>query len=1451
MDGNQLFWATGIDNTKLNANVDQAINAFRRLSTSVNKELDTIEARWGKMLSATKVKFDNPVDPAMIASIKSQIQQLDEVIKNQIQALASYASSYDKAIEKINKAAQAVGKSIPKNSPLQPTVDNIQKSVRDTDRELSYMEKIYKRAIGYLVAYGSINWAQSLITQMITVKGQFDQLRVAINAFIGDAEQGQIVFEQLTTLAVKSPFQLLDITDSAKQLLAYGVAAKDVTESVRMLSDVSAGSGQSIKDIAYLYGTSLTQGRLYARDLFQFANRGIPIYGELAKVMGIGTEELAKQVKLGKVGFNELKAAIEGMTQAGGQYYGLSDQLAETTYGKISNLKDRWQLALNEMGTQNDGIVSTAVAGLTGLINNWEEVSKALSVMITTYGAYRVALMIASVETSGYGLKTLALRGYLITTASAQKLLNSAVLSNPYALAAMAIITVASALYIYKDNMDAVKNANESFKNAQDEANAALQEWERSVNDAMNTMKNSNATDLEKQKALQLLKKELPGYIDWNNKQAVSELNVAKATKYANEQSERKAKLMLYQQADTQRQIMAASQETIKTLEQAMKTPQTQWEFAATQTMLNKQRLIYNQAAEEYKLYTTRIKEYDELQKAAEIAANEEIVKNKEYFTEKMQEAQNKLDAMPVSEKGSKQWKALEAEIRAASKALEAYNMKQGGKSVVDKSDQQNADRQRDLDEKAKAAEIKAKESALAIEHAGIDGMQEGFAKQQAQIDINFRKSELESEKRTNEAIKNEIKRQETLWQIANPDFKKTGKVFATPTVTRANLPKDVQQELDNYDKVASLNKLNSEKELYKRLIDANQNYATQRLEIERKYNDQIAALEKLRTEQNASTTDAAIEQAKKLKSSEIASLDFEIFKDSDAWQKTFEDLGRMSTRTLNGLIESLEKTKKAASKDLPIKDFKELSTAIEKLRKEAVERNPFAGLVESMRSLKQANTDVKKATEDYNIASENGTAYILEYDSATGELISKVIDLEEAEKRLTKAQDNRNSSLVNATESIQSIASKGKDIIGAAQDVSDILTNLGVKVPETVEKYIAGTSKVIEGLSEVDVTKPFTVITGGIKAISGMVEQVTAFFGSPNIIPQEVFDRYEALMNTIDDVLDRQQELLDGLSGAEAQAQYNKSIKLLRDQERAARDLGIAYLNSGASWKDHSIGYELRKDLEQYRRELQAVGIDFESLGGRMEGLFKLTASQLESIQGTKFWAALDDKTRGFLEQIIEGQEKSKELADLLNESLTGVSFDSVRDGFDSLLTDAETTAEDVAQSFEKYMNDAFLNIVKSKYLTDALSGWYDQFASATADEVLTDSEVESLRKQYSDIFDEAKRRIDLLGEAIGKGPEDTDSSPTATAIKSITQEQADLLSAQAIAIRINITGIKEDVSKILLNLSGNSAILANQANLLEIAFQDVREIAENTRTLYDIKRSLNDMITNGIKVK
>lgn len=397
---NALFWATGIDNSGLQSDKEKAVEIFKQLSSSVQKEANKIDKALDKLKTKGDFKFTNPVDPNMIASIKSQITELGVTIDKEIQKLSSFSYHYDQAMGKIKTSASKIG-TLPASDPLGPTVERIKTRVSEADSQIGFLKRIFKRGVAYLTVYGSINWAENFAKQIVITKGQFDQLGVAINAFIGKASTSKALLQDVTGFAVKSPFSLIDITDSTRQLLAYGVQSRDVMHTLNLLSDVAAGSGQQIKDIAYLYGTAMTRGRVYSREMYQFATRGIPIWQALSGVMGVTTEKLQKMITKGQVGFKDLQSALESLAGAGGRYYGLSDKIAGTTYGRISNLEDKWKVMLNEIGTSNEGIINLGLEGTTALINNWEKVADTIKGAIAAVGAYKLSQIVISSSAKG------------------------------------------------------------------------------------------------------------------------------------------------------------------------------------------------------------------------------------------------------------------------------------------------------------------------------------------------------------------------------------------------------------------------------------------------------------------------------------------------------------------------------------------------------------------------------------------------------------------------------------------------------------------------------------------------------------------------------------------------------------------------------------------------------------------------------------------------------------------------------------------------------------------------------------------------------------------------------------------------------------------------------------------------------------------------------------------
>lgn len=397
MDDNALFWATGIDNSGLETDKAKAVQIFKDLSTDVNNELGKIDKEIANLKEAGNFKFKNPVDPSMITSIKGQIEELGKVIDAEIQKLGDFSYHYDTAMKHIRDTTSKIP-DVPAQDPLGPTVNNIKKRVHETDTQMSFLQRIFRRAVSYMAIYGGIDWAKNFAKQIIVTKGQFDQLEVAINAFIGNTSRSKALLNDVTNFAIKSPFQLLDITQSTRQLLAYGVQAKDVMRTLKLLSDLAAGSGQKIEDITYLYGSSMTRGRVYAREMYQFASRGIPIWQALSKEMGVNSEQLTKMVRNGQVGFSDLQKALENLAGPGGRYFNISDKIASTTYGRLSNLEDAWKKALDEIGNDNEGIINSGIDLTSKLIQHWEAVANAIKAVVVAVGTYKAAQIAVGVK---------------------------------------------------------------------------------------------------------------------------------------------------------------------------------------------------------------------------------------------------------------------------------------------------------------------------------------------------------------------------------------------------------------------------------------------------------------------------------------------------------------------------------------------------------------------------------------------------------------------------------------------------------------------------------------------------------------------------------------------------------------------------------------------------------------------------------------------------------------------------------------------------------------------------------------------------------------------------------------------------------------------------------------------------------------------------------------------
>lgn len=367
------------------------------------------------------------------------------------------------------------------------------------------IEQLYGRMTSAAAGFGVALSAKEIVSNVVRVRGEFQQLEVAFNTMLGSEEKASSLMSQLVNTAAKTPFDLQGVANGAKQLLAYGTAAEDVNDTLVRLGDIAAGLSIPLNDLVWLYGTTMTQGRLFTQDLRQFQGRGIPLADELAKQFGVAKDKVGELVTAGKVGFPEVQKAIEAMTNDGGKFGGLMEAQSKTITGQISNIEDAIDTMYNNIGKSSEGFINEALSGVSYLVENYEEIGRIVLELVGTYGAYKAVLITitalqrvnsAVVAQAAVEQQFAALAGHKLSDAQAlaaakTKLLTiaqqglvkslkaagAALVANPYIIAAAAIAGMSLAIYKVVTAETAMEKANNRLNDAIKESNkAALSE---------------------------------------------------------------------------------------------------------------------------------------------------------------------------------------------------------------------------------------------------------------------------------------------------------------------------------------------------------------------------------------------------------------------------------------------------------------------------------------------------------------------------------------------------------------------------------------------------------------------------------------------------------------------------------------------------------------------------------------------------------------------------------------------------------------------------------------------------------------------------------------------------------------------------------------------------------------------------------------------------------------
>lgn len=1340
-----------------------------------------------------------------------------------------------------------------------------------------------------LAVIGGAGVLKALGSEMIRVRGEFQSMQTAIETMVGKDVAGQLI-PQIKELAKISPLTMSDMVGAERMMLGFNIQAEDTIKYLKAISDISMGESSKFNSLTLAFSQMSAAGKLMGQDLNQMINAGFNPLQIISEKTGKSIATLKDEMSKGAVSAEMVQQAFIDATSAGGKFYNMSENASKTINGQLSMMQDALDAAFNEMGQASESVIMSGIKATTSLIQNYETVGKVLVGLVATYGAYRTAVMLTTIATSKHTIAEIVLTNARVLARKAQMALNAAMLTNPYVALATVVTGLVATMWVLSTRTSEAEKATERFNAILDKHTKKEDEHKQAVDGLISSIQDQNKSDGERIAAFEKLKAEYPSIFQNYTTETEFLKDIVKYKRLIAEEDAKRStsslenslrieqdKLNHYRQvrakgtstslvdidgngwatdnvedainaqlsvvnrlkAEISKPVVNSYLESIKEMkdediksvldeitlsmnalgksgkESIAIVSSLGGEFSKEQLGLIRSALETEQKSRTNK--TTYKQDYEKAKKEWEDAKKElsEIEKDKSKFTSKQYEEAKKREE--TTEKAYKNLGGI-----TGSSLTKQENQAEKLRKQTDKYDAL-------LDKQSLEQQRSAEDLQMEVDEARIKAMDEGSAKTIAEMELNFEKEMQAIDRQKEDAFRKKVEDARAAWE-ANP--KNKGKSF---NATDIKLSDDEQNYYDELYKTAII----SNEKIYKDLAERYLSYADERLAIEKKFNDDISILQEARkkaeTKGDASEIaqiDRSIEKRTEIKNEDIFKLDAEQFKKNMNWEQVFGNLDKVSTDTLKKLKANL-KDFISSQKDLSPESLKELVDAIERIDDKVSERDPFETMSISFKSLKEVTDAQREAQKAYNKALEEGTDE----------------EKKNAKATLESAKNSKQKALYEATDALHKGINEIGQYVDAGNQVIGIMETLGIKTPEWMEGTMSGFGEMLNGLGNIDLMKPMSIITGSLQTVKGALTSVISLGG---LIPgldgadyshyNEMVEEYNKLNEIWDELIDKKLEYINTSYGAEADKVGKEALELVNKSIEAYRILGRERLNSGASAGSHSIGKRMAKNTSSSDWQDIADALDMsvkdakDFIGtGRMTGLFDLTTEQLEKLksEAPTFWAKLDGDVRDYLDKIIEGEERIEEIHNQINEQLTQTTFDGVYSNFIDTLMDMKASSKDAAEDVSEYFMQAMLSEQIGTLYQDKLKKWYEKFAKGMEDGSLTESERNALNNEYMGYIEEAMKLRDELAAATGYDKISQESTSQSSASRGfgteMTHEDAGELSGRFTALQIAGEEIKNQ--NIIQSQSLN--LLTVKADALLSINTETRNIADDTRDL------------------
>lgn len=1303
-------------------------------------------------------------------------------------------------------------------------------------------------------------------SDVIEATGKMQQLQVALSTILQDKSKADQLIADIVQFAAKTPFNLDDVATGAKQLLAYGSSADNVVNELSMLGDVASGLQIPIGQLIYLYGTLRTQGRAMTVDIRQFAGRGIPIYEELAKVLGVSKDQVGELVKEGKVGFKEIEQAFKNMTSEGGKFANLMESSAGTWPQRLSNIEDTLFQKMNEFGNKYKEVFEFGIGTAEDLVESLDDVLSVMGGLIAAYGTYKAALITAAVAQKAVGfVESIRLIGMyrkeLGLATAAQQAFNVASKSNVYVTLLAALVGIGTAVYMFTKRTNEATAAQETLNSVNKKTDEEFSKQAATVDRLSGILKSETSSIDQKKKALSDLQTIIPSYNASLDEEGRLINNNTEAIKSYLTQLEKQIR-------------MKAAQEELEELYRKKRTQEKQQKVATDN--YNEAKSLYNSSvtmtgsALQNRGINTSVAVFsqnsavnNQLKDSANKAKKELDSVNKELgeTVSAITELEKEIEKSSLSDNKESPQSSISKEVENATKHIKT--LKQEIADLRSGKLQAEAGKTVESAIKAKEKELQSAEKTLetltGVSHKSenkkvvdnqqnlsdellqliranqqdeINLMEEGSEKKRRQIELDYQR-EID-----------EIRKQRKKWEDAQG-----GKLTSEQREVLGSRASNAMQSREKG--LAAITKAENQA-----AIEANERYL-------KSYGTFLQKRDAIITEYTRKISEAATQGDKDILQKEmdkaLSSLDLEKLKQRINWELIFGDLEKVSKESLNKVKQQLRDFNNSEEyKNMAVDQKKVIDEALSNIQSTLIDKGGLlADLPEQLSELAKAQEELSQAQEEYNEAMRSGTDE--QKEAATKKLNDAQKRQQNAQVNVQKSTDKTTSNLVTLSNVITQLGSNSEmslsEIGNLASDVVDVFTEAGSKIGG----IIGAAFSLLDAIGTQGLDGFIGNIFSSVFKSAGGIWDTLTFGGFSKLFGiggnekevqdtiNRLTDRNEKLQSAIESLTE---EMKSSKGSEKSVAEYNKAIKYQEEYNKNV--LAKAQANAGYHSKHHSWAYYMgwsESDIQWIRENVMAEFTGTDSL-------WQMSPEQMDLLrQNVDLWQKMANSGKGgygngvvdALGEYADLAGNLEELKEGLFEQLTGISFDSMYDSFIDTLMDMDASAEDFADNLSEYFMRAILSDKIGNMYSQKLEDWWNRFGESMKDGNLNESERNSLQNEYMGYVNEALKLRDELAAATGYDKAGSSSQQSASSRgfgTEMTHEDAGELSGRFTAVyesnlrietaeqqqTVAITELRGSISALTSQVTGLYNIADETRTILANSYLELQQIRENT---------------------